>query len=191
VGRFREDLYYRLNVIPIHLPPLRERGDDILAIADEMLRRMSAEEGKAFQGISQAVADVLLTHLWPGNVRELQNLIRNVVVLNEGEQVSFEMLPVLFRQRLESAPAQESAPEHAPPATLRAAPAVPKRPAVARSAEIRPLWQEERDVIERAVTLCEGNIPKAAALLEISASTIYRKRAAWEKSEAAERGDSA
>jgi two-component system repressor protein LuxO len=179
-GRFREDLYYRLNVIPLQLPPLRERGDDILAIADEMLRRMSAEEGKAFRGLSQRVADALLAYLWPGNVRELQNVIRNVVVLNDGDQVRFDMLPAAFRETLQTAQAQDLGVQED-----AAAPAVGVHPIVIRSNEIRPLWQEEREVIERAVALCDGNVPKAAALLEISASTVYRKRAAWEKSEGA------
>jgi len=100
-GRFREDLYYRLNVIPIHLPPLRDRGHDVLAIAGEMLRKMASEEDKQFRDMSQAVADALLAHLWPGNVRELQNVIRNVVVLNDGEQVGFDMLPTQFQQTVE------------------------------------------------------------------------------------------
>lgn len=182
-GRFREDLYYRLNVIPVQLPPLRERGEDILAIAGEMLRRMSAEEGKSFRGLSRPVADALLAYLWPGNVRELQNVIRNVVVLNDGDQVLFEMLPAAFRETLQAAQAQDPGAQDD-----AAAPAVGVHSVVTRSNEIRPLWQEERAVIERAVSLCDGNVPKAAALLEISASTIYRKRAAWEKSEGASSG---
>ena len=179
-GRFREDLYYRLNVIPIHLPPLRERGDDILAIAGEMLRKMAAEEGKRFRGLSPAVADVLLASLWPGNVRELQNVIRNVVVLNDGEQVSYDMLPVAFQKAVERHTGHAG--EARRPAPPPDAPAARVLSAASRSSEIRPLWLEEKEVIERAIELCEGNIPKAAALLEISASTIYRKRSAWEKS---------
>ena len=179
-GRFREDLYYRLNVIPLHLPPLRDRGNDILVIAGEMLRRMAAEEDKGFRGLSPAVADALMNHLWPGNVRELQNVIRNAVVLNNGEQVGYDMLPVQFRQAVErcAGGAAEAARDESP----RAQDVAPA-PVVARSSDIRPLWQEERDVIERAIELCDGNIPKAAALLEISASTIYRKRAGWEKAD--------
>ncbi len=179
-GRFREDLYYRLNVIPIELPPLRDRGEDIVVIAEEMLRRMAAEEGKGFRGLSQAAADSLLAHPWPGNVRELENVIRNVVVLHDAEQISAEMLPPQVSGSHSKRPpiASGPAPEHA--AAVPAAQATPVA-AVASAAEIRPLWQEERDIIERAISHCDGNIPKAAALLEISASTIYRKRVAWEK----------
>ncbi len=179
-GRFREDLYYRLNVIPIELPPLRERGDDLLAIAGEMLRRMATEEGKSFRAISQGAADALVAHLWPGNVRELENVIRNVVVLHDSEQVALDMLPMPVRQSQGAIP---------PPASEAASQETAVAPPMADSDNregagspgIRPLWLAEKEVIERAIERCDGNIPKAAALLEISASTIYRKRVAWEK----------
>jgi two-component system repressor protein LuxO len=177
-GRFREDLFYRLNVIPVHLPPLRDRGDDILAIAAELLRRMAREEDKDFSGFARPAADALLAWLWPGNVRELANVIRNVVVLNNGDKVAFEMLPAQFHHRSASAPASDTV----TPAVIEAEQtATPELPVAGTPAQIRPLWQEERDAIERAIALCDGNIPKAAALLEISASTIYRKRTAWDK----------
>ncbi len=175
-GRFREDLYYRLNVIPIQLPPLRERGDDILAIAIDMLHRMVDEEGKKFRGLSAAVADALRGYLWPGNVRELENVIRNIVVLNDGEQVSYDMLPVQLQQALER-PVDEAGEDSG--RLARQASTAPAEPIAVSG--IRPLWLEEKDIIERAIEACAGNIPKAAALLDISASTIYRKRAAWDK----------
>ena len=179
-GRFREDLYYRLNVIPIELPPLRERDQDILVIAREMLRRMAAEESKGLRALSQPASDSLLAYSWPGNVRELENVIRNVVVLHDGEQVSAEMLPMPVRQPQGETPV---ATPDSPRQPVTAAPPAeePPTPVLASPAGIRPLWQEEKDVIERAISLCGDNIPKAAALLEISASTIYRKRVAWEK----------
>ena len=91
-------------------------------------------------------------------------------------------MPLPFRQALEQQPGFEAQREDAAvaPRALEAA-AVSASAVTGESGEIRPLWQEERAVIERAIKLCDGNIPKAAALLEISASTIYRKRAAWEK----------
>ncbi|GAM72101.1 regulatory protein luxO [Vibrio sp. JCM 19236] len=92
-GRFREDLYYRLYVIPLHLPPLRERGDDIIEIGYSLLGFMSIEENKAFNKFSPEVLRRFLAYPWPGNVRQLQNVIRNIVVLNQGEEVSLEMLP--------------------------------------------------------------------------------------------------
>jgi two-component system repressor protein LuxO len=171
-GRFREDLYYRLHVVPLRLPPLRERGEDVIAIAEALLARSAQEEGKGFRGFSEEARRALLAHRWPGNVRELENVVRTAVVLNEGDLVEAEMLPM-----------REPAPE---PAVVAAAAAVPPPAALPRglpSAEvarlIRPLADIEREAIERAVELCDGNIPKAAAHLGISPSTLYRKRAAW------------
>jgi two-component system repressor protein LuxO len=92
-GRLREDLYYRLHVIPIHMPPLRDRGDDVIEIAEHMLAAAALEEGKSFQRMSDEVKSVFRTYNWPGNVRQLRNVIRNVVVMNEGDTVTFEMLP--------------------------------------------------------------------------------------------------
>lgn len=92
-GRFREDLYYRLHVIPLQLPPLRERAEDITEIAKYFLAIYSEQEGRRFQGFSQESEDTLMSYTWPGNVRELQNVVQNVVVLNDGEVVLPEMLP--------------------------------------------------------------------------------------------------
>jgi two-component system repressor protein LuxO len=166
-GRFREDLYYRLHVIPVHLPPLRERRDDVLLLANHFLRRFSAEEGKGFRALTPAAEALFLEYAWPGNIRQLQNVIRNVVVLYDGEQVTLEMLP--------------------PP--LNGGGGQAERFALGRSRAsgpgsdgdevIRPLHLVEKEAIERAIRLCGGNIPRAAALLEVSPSTLYRKRQAW------------
>ncbi len=168
-GRFREDLYYRLHVVPVRLPPLRERGEDVIAIADAMLARASAEEGKRFQGFAEDAKAALAAHRWPGNVRELENAVRTAVVLHEAERVEAWMLP------LRPAPAAVQAPA-VPPA---APPASPQVTAAEAARLIRPLADVEREAIERAVEICEGNIPRAAAHLGISPSTLYRKRAAW------------
>ena len=92
-GRLREDLYYRLHVVPIHLPPLRSRGDDILAIAMHFLLKYSQEEDKEFRGFSPEVEIILRNYNWPGNVRQLQNVIRNIVVLNNDTSVTLSHLP--------------------------------------------------------------------------------------------------
>lgn len=181
-GRFREDLYYRLNVIPLQLPPLRERSDDILLIANDMLRKMAPEENKKFEKFSGPVARMLTDYHWPGNVRELENVIRNMVVLNDGKEVGEDMLPLHIRNL-------DSSTLPSPPDSreLRDSEAPPNREEagsqILRGVEqVRPLWMEEKIIIERAIELCGGNIPRAAALLDISASTIYRKRAGWEQS---------
>ncbi|RCK43145.1 ATPase AAA [Thalassospira profundimaris] len=92
-GRFREDLYYRLHVIPLHMPPLRDRGLDVLQIANFYLQRFSQEEGRDFTRFSPDVADLFSRYSWPGNIRQLQNIIRNIVVLNNGPAVEMSMVP--------------------------------------------------------------------------------------------------
>jgi two-component system repressor protein LuxO len=97
-GRFREDLYYRLHVIPVQLPPLRDRGDDVLALAEAFLGKSAAEEGKRFQRFDAEARATLMRHAWPGNVRELENAIRTAVVLHDGEVVTAPMLPATVRE---------------------------------------------------------------------------------------------
>jgi DNA-binding NtrC family response regulator len=92
-GRFREDLYYRLNVIPISLPPLRERREDIPVLARYFLRRFASETKKIFTGIAAEAEASLVAYQWPGNVRELGNLIERAAVLGEGPEISLEDLP--------------------------------------------------------------------------------------------------
>jgi DNA-binding NtrC family response regulator len=167
-GVFREDLYYRLHVIPIHLPPLRDCGDDVMRIAEKYLADYAVEENKRFSGFSVEAAERFLRYPWPGNVRQLQNAIRNIVVLNDGEQVTEEMLPDLMHG--------VGQPQRESPAAVPVASAAP-----AGDDPILPLWQVEKDAIEGAITRCDGNIPRAAAMLEISPSTIYRKRAGWQE----------
>lgn len=169
-GRFREDLYYRLHVIPIQLPALRERENDMVAIAKRFLTEFAQEEGKQFTGLTPEAEERLRAYHWPGNVRQLQNVIRNIVVLHQGQLVTPEMLPPPLNKPLESA--ARDAP------ILLATPA--REDTTLDAAAIRPLWVVEKETIERAIDLCEGNIPKAAALLEISPSTIYRKRLGWQ-----------
>ncbi|MGL4205304.1 MAG: sigma-54-dependent transcriptional regulator, partial [Aeromonadaceae bacterium] len=162
-GRFREDLYYRLHVIPISLPPLRERGTDVLQLARHFLRQFSAEEGKHFTGFSHEAEAIICDYEWPGNVRQLQNVLRNVVVLNDGDMVQPAMLPPPLDQLIPSVPGSASLSLMTPEAV----------------GEIRPMWLVEKEVIERAIEQCGGNIPQAASMLELSPSTIYRKRQSW------------
>jgi two-component system repressor protein LuxO len=169
-GRFREDLYYRLHVIPIQLPALRERGDDILPLAEHFLTRFAAEEGKRFRGLDADTAAVFLAYEWPGNVRQLQNVIRNIVVLHDGDRVTAQMLPPPL-----DALAGKAARGAVSTGVAGAQPAQSDGPE-----PLKPLWLVEREAIERAIEHCGGNIPRAAALLEVSPSTIYRKKQAWE-----------
>ncbi len=179
-SRFREDLYYRLHVVPISLPPLRARNGDIVAIAEHFLTSFAAEEGKAFQSFTPEALNVVTSYDWPGNVRQLQNVIRNIVVLHDGEAVAPEMLPPPL-----DAPSDAGAAAPAPNPVRHLhtaqAPTETGSDKVPVADSIRPLWQVERDTIEAAIDACDGNIPKAAALLEISPSTIYRKRLSWDE----------
>ncbi|MCU0984639.1 MAG: sigma-54 dependent transcriptional regulator [Acetobacteraceae bacterium] len=166
VGRFREDLYYRLHVIPIELPPLRERGEDIVMLAERFLSRFSAEEGKRFHALAPDARAALLAHPWPGNVRELENAIRTAVVLNDGEDLTAAMLPArIIAAQPRGMPALAAAP--------------PAAPSLIAQGRIRPLADIEREAIEAAISLCGGNIAQAAAALGVSPSTLYRKRVAW------------
>jgi DNA-binding NtrC family response regulator len=188
-GRFREDLYYRLHVIPLHLPPLRDRDEDILQIAEMFLKTYSDRENRRFRGFEPAAAAVLMAYEWPGNVRELQNVIQNTVVLNDAEMVTVEMLPGALAHVDATALPRPAAPEAPPPAAESdgspGSSPVSKPSVQTLSEEIRPLSVVEREYIEHAIEKCGGNVRTAAALLGIAPQTIYRKRTAWEEEDAA------
>jgi len=160
-GRFREDLYYRLHVLPLHLPPLRERKGDIVRLARAFLARYTEEEGRAFIGFTAEAEAALERFAWPGNVRQLQNVIRRVVVLHNGERLGAEMLPL---------PSGSVVPTHE-----AASDSLPQTDSLA----VAPYWLQEQKIIERALAAFGGNAQKAAAALEIAPSTIYRKLQAW------------
>ncbi len=165
-GHFREDLYYRLYVVPIHMPPLRDRGLDIIEIAEAALTRFAQEEGRDFHGLAPSVRSLMLSHSWPGNVRQLLNVMRNVVVLNPGGWVTPEMLPLGLT---DDAPAEDVQIRTLPgPETL-----------TADSLLGLPLAEAERRLIEATLALHGGSIPKAARVLDVSPSTLYRKIEAW------------
>jgi len=169
-GRFREDLYYRLHVVPLQLPPLRERGDDIVEIARTFLTSYSQEENKSFSSFSPEVEVILRRYDWPGNVRQLQNVIRNIVVLHNQDIVEKTCLPPPLDAAMEELSVAQGIGQEQAAATTPDS-----------NASIRPLAVVEREVIELAIAKCDGNIPKAAALLEVSPSTIYRKKQAWDE----------
>ena len=163
-GRCREDLYYRVHVIPVHLPPLRERRQDILPIARHFLARFAPEEGKGFVSFAPVAKDMLEAHDWPGNVRQLQNVVRSVTVLHDGEIVTPAMLPAALYPVV-------------PPPRRSEADGALRTPC--DEGVIRPLRLMEKELIEDAIACCGGNVVEAAKRLEISPATIYRKRSAW------------
>ena len=166
-GEFREDLYYRLFVVPLHMPPLRDRGEDVLEIAETALARFTREEGKPFDGLDAPVKALFRALPWPGNVRQVLNVIRNIVVLNEGGRVTLDMLPDTLDRQIDPAPPRGIAPLPAP-STLSLDDLIG-----------RPLAEIERAVIEATLARHGGSVPRAARVLELSPSTLYRKIEGW------------
>ncbi len=160
VGRFREDLYYRLNVINIHLPPLRQRDNDVLLLAHNFLSKYAKEENKPSNGFTNDVEQILLNYDWPGNVRQLQNYIYKLVILNE------DISEITAKMLLPFSDSEHNCETEIIPLSVD---------------NIRPLWQTEREVIEQAIKLTNGNISEVARRLEISTPTIYRKLKLWNK----------
>lgn len=166
-GRLREDLYYRLAVIPVEMPPLRMRGDDILLLANAFLQRFAAEEGRSFDPISAEHCAELVAHHWPGNVRELQNVMRRAAVIEDGPCLT---LP-LFTQAVH----MTMMPDNKVKPTETEAVQVPSSIEESAGHELT-LEEIERRAIDQAIVRANGSLPTAARNLGISPSTLYRKR---------------
>lgn len=193
-GRFREDLYYRVHVIPIEMPPLRERGKDIITLANHFLKIYAKQDGKKFTGLDKQVQQRMKCYRWPGNVRQLQNIIRNIVVLNDDTNVAIEHLPAQLNDNSITKEDKKTRPvevvEHIERKQieepmideLQTAEQTTEQRVVNKSTHstIRPMWQVERETIQNAIDFCDGNVLSAAVLLELSPSTVYRKKLAWE-----------
>lgn len=186
-GRFREDLYYRLHVIPVNLPPLRDRGVDIIEIAEALFSKISQEESHPYKGMAEGVKHAFMNYNWPGNVRQLENTVRNTLVLNDAQWIELDMVPALPKTLTPSPLTPQ------PGSTALVNNNVPQEAAsvvnqinnsLSNMQEIEPLWLIEKRYIEQAIALCQNNIPKAAALLDVSPSTIYRKIKSWEELQA-------
>jgi DNA-binding NtrC family response regulator len=167
-GKLRQDLYFRLFVLPLALPPLRLRGMDVIDIAEFFLCAYSSEENKEFDSFSDDALRVIEDYDWPGNVRELQNVLRQAVVMNAGKQVEMAMLGDLVDE-IDPRPSLDVT-------AYIGGNNLPTRPAQFKS---RQLWQIERDAIEAAIVASDGSIPRAAEQLGVSPSTLYRKRDNW------------
>ncbi len=149
-GRFREDLYYRLNVMEIHIPPLRERPEDIPELIEHFIKRHNPELKRNFQGIDEAAVRVLMALPWRGNVRELDNVIEHTMILAEGDRIMLKNLPSAIIASSQNNPGFTF--------NLREA-----------------LRQFEKQHILRALDQASQDRKEAARLLDISLSSLYRK----------------
>lgn len=180
-GRFREDLYYRLFVVPIHLPPLRERDHDCVLLAQHFLKNYSKEENKHFVGISQDAQDFLLSYNWPGNVRQLQNMIHRAIVFYDGEYLSRDMLPKESElSHFDENPTKSSKEEKV--AQVKENTQISPELLMPKNiSDILGLEDLEKRYILRVIDLFNGSVTQAAKSLGVNASTLYRKLDKWQK----------
>ncbi len=170
-GRFREDLFYRLNVIPIHLPPLRERGRDILLLAGSFLRRACVLKERPPVGLSPEAKDMLLRYSWPGNVRELENFMERLTILSEGETITPEDLPAKIWEDLGRQPEQA-----APPAACAGFIWPQVHDLRERDLTLKALLEEvEERLLLEALDMAGGVKNQAAEILGIKRTTLIEK----------------
>lgn len=157
-GRFREDLFYRLNVFPIHLPPLRERADDILILADYFLEKSSSKLGKNPLKLAPEVRDFLMRYSWPGNIRELEHLMERMALMAEGRVIASNMIPPEM-QRDASRNLPQMAAEEEP----------------LQDALKIHMDEMEKKIVTRCLEECDGNVTKAAQKLGLSRKGLQLK----------------
>jgi transcriptional regulator with GAF, ATPase, and Fis domain len=157
-GRFREDLFYRLNVFTVHLPPLRDRGDDVLLLAEHFVRDLAAKFGRGNAGLSREARDALLAHAWPGNIRELQNAVERALIMSEGGLLTAAQLGITLRS---PRPAEEM------PGDGSAHPVA--------SPTAHSLQELEKRMVIDALEKAKGNKSRAAKLLGLTRFQLYTR----------------
>ena len=184
-GEFREDLFYRLNVIYIQLPPLRDRNEDIKLLSQHYLAKFSEETHKEFNHLSDYDIKQLENYNWPGNIRQLENFIHCLVILNDGPDITATMINDAIRL-IQDSPQQKVPKKNEKNVhDIKDNKNEDNRETIKYNDHtdqdrlVKPLWLIEKDHIEKTIEMCKGNVYKAAALLEISPSTIYRKQQSW------------
>jgi DNA-binding NtrC family response regulator len=148
-GNFREDLYFRLNVVNIHVPPLRERKDDIPLLTAAFIKELASENGKTIDGINEKARSRLYAYEWPGNIRELRNCIESAIVMCQSSTISIDDLPPALRDASDEG-----------------------------FIRIRPganMEECEKIIIQETLSYCKGNKTKAADILGIGRKTLLRK----------------
>ena len=158
-GTFRDDLYYRINVVELAMPPLRGRGADVLVVAQMFLEQFALQNAKPVKGISAPVAERLIAYAWPGNVRELRNVVERAVALARFEDLVVEDLPAQVR-------------DHRPSHVLVAS---------NDPSELVSLGEVERRYVERVMEAVAGNKRQAAQILGLDRATLYRKLERWSR----------
>ncbi|MFZ2054694.1 MAG: sigma-54 dependent transcriptional regulator [Candidatus Aminicenantales bacterium] len=161
-GKFRSDLFYRLNVVPIVIPPLRERQEDIVPLALQFIRELNQELKRAYKGISQEAAKAVLAYPWPGNARELRNIIERVLSLYTDEEVRYNYLPSEIRE-------------------YREIPDSPGFEDIVPVDSLPTLEKLEKAYIKKVLAAVNQNRSQAAKVLGIHPSSLFRKIKAWEK----------
>lgn len=157
-GRFREDLYYRLNVFSVHLPPLRERGDDVLLLADHFVRDLGMRIGRGEPGLSRDAREALLAHPWPGNIRELQNAVERALIMSDGGLLSAAQLGLVPRRDRDPEGAQRSGPSGLPTHAFG-----------------HSLADWEKQIVLDILKKAKGNKSRAARLLGLTRSQLYTR----------------
>ena len=148
-GRFREDLFFRINVIPIQIPPLRERREDIPLLVESFLARLQRRTARRIRGLTRTAMDRLIDHGWPGNVRELKSVLEYAAIITDGEMIDIDHLPSMA--------------------------AASHRPTPAPGADLDPGERSERDALIAALRTAGGNQTRAAALLGITRTTVWNR----------------
>ena len=160
-GRFRADLFYRLNVVRVRVPPLRERGSDVLLLAELFIRRLERARNRPLPAIGDEVRDALRNHSWPGNVRELQNCLERAVTLSRGDWMELDALPEAVRRAVQLPPSAQADVEDEP----------------------LSLRELERRYVEHILRLNEGNKTAAARVLGVDRRTLRRMLQRWSTNE--------
>jgi DNA-binding NtrC family response regulator len=173
-GEFRQDLFYRLNVIPLRLPPLAQRGEDVLLLADFFICRNAREYGLGVLQLSDDARQWLMAHDWPGNVRELQNLMERAVLLAGGGPIR----PVHFLMDGQDWSPEDEGPEERP---ASAAPVQPSSVSFEEGGRIPTIQEMEMQLIIKSLDRTSGNRTKASELLGISVRTLRNKLGEYRK----------
>jgi len=178
-GRFREDLFYRLNVFPVEAPSLRERKADIPALVEHFIRRFNVEEGKSVVAASAETLDCLTAYDWPGNVRQLENAVYRAIVLADAPYLQPYDFPAISGVAAPPPEVTETERRAAPPSAGEMLASMPAPDAPVRIVDerghLRTLEEIERDLIQHAIEVYAGHMSEVARRLGIGRSTLYRK----------------